>query len=446
MTSSQGSEPQDSGVYLQSLEVSDVLRIRSARLRFEPTGLTVVSGDNGQGKTSLMRAIRMALGGDDEVPNCPVRIGAEQGDVIAIVGKADGKVMFKIHRKLRAGGSYLEVEDARGDKVRRPRQTLTDLLGLIAIDPVAFADPPGCTTPDQRRKARLEILLRVSRIDGDLTEMRAAIATAEEDRLAAGRAMREEEKSGLALDPTGNPIIPETPDRGTPPTDAELAAARQALTEAIRDQSYRQEAEGRIRQYEAEVADLEKRLAEARQRLEAAQRGLAAAKSVVSVKAAQDALDALLARVPSQAEANAAASARAKAERYLRARDARAAADAAVHAARERLGTALRTAKYPTPAIRVTEDGDIVVVGPNGQAVPFEQESQARRIVVGFVVMAAIQPHLRLVLIEDGNDLDQKTLAGLAKLARDRGYQLVLERVARDVPGSIIIEDGEVAS
>lgn len=445
MTSSQGSDPQDSGVYLQSLEVSDVLRIKSARLRFEPTGLTVVSGDNGQGKTSLMRAIRMALGGDDEVPNCPVRIGAEQGDVIAIVGKADGKTLFKIHRKLRAGGSYLEVEDARGDKVRRPRQTLTDLLGLIAIDPVAFADPPGCTTPDQRRKARLEILLRVSRIDGDLAEMRAAIATAEEDRLAAGRAMREEEKSGLALDPTGNPVVPDLPDRGAPPTDGELAAARQALTEAIRDQSYRQEAEGRIRQYESEVADLEKRLADARQRLEAAQRGLAAVKPV-SVKAAQDALDALLSRVPSQAEANAAAAARAKAERYLRARDARAAADTAVHAARERLATALRTAKYPTPAIRVTEDGDIVVVGPTGQAVPFEQESQARRIVVGFVVMAAIQPHLRLVLIEDGNDLDQKTLAGLAKLARDRGYQLVLERVARDVPGSIIIEDGEVAS
>ena len=51
-------------VKIASLEAENVKRIRAVALEPSPSGLTVIGGNNNQGKTSILDTIAWALGGD----------------------------------------------------------------------------------------------------------------------------------------------------------------------------------------------------------------------------------------------------------------------------------------------------------------------------------------------------------------------------------------------
>ena len=51
-------------VKINSLEVENVKRVKAVALEPAESGLTVIGGRNGQGKTSVLDAIAWALGGD----------------------------------------------------------------------------------------------------------------------------------------------------------------------------------------------------------------------------------------------------------------------------------------------------------------------------------------------------------------------------------------------
>jgi hypothetical protein len=100
----------------------------------------------------------------------------------------------------------------------------------------------------------------------------------------------------------------------------------------------------------------------------------------------------------------------------------------------------LANAKWPVPGLGFGDEG----VTFNG--LPFEQASQAEARVVSFSVGAALNPELRVALIDDGEKLDKKSMRQLAELAAEKDMQVWIERVGDGDAGAIIIEDGEVAS
>lgn len=51
-------------VTITALEAENVKRIKAVALTPAPTGLTLVGGNNNQGKTSVLDALAWALGGD----------------------------------------------------------------------------------------------------------------------------------------------------------------------------------------------------------------------------------------------------------------------------------------------------------------------------------------------------------------------------------------------
>lgn len=63
-------------VKISSLELENVKRIRAVQIVPTSTGLTVIGGNNGQGKTSVLDAIAWALGGDRYRPSAPTRDGS----------------------------------------------------------------------------------------------------------------------------------------------------------------------------------------------------------------------------------------------------------------------------------------------------------------------------------------------------------------------------------
>ena len=71
-----------------------------------------------------------------------------------------------------------------------------------------------------------------------------------------------------------------------------------------------------------------------------------------------------------------------------------------------------------------------------------DPEAEAR--IVSFSIGAALNPDLRVVLIDDGEKLDKASMKHLAQLAADKDMQVWIERVGDGDAGAVIIEDGEV--
>ena len=52
-------------VTINKLEIENVKRVKAVKLEPSSTGLTIVGGNNNQGKTSVLDAIAWALGGNN---------------------------------------------------------------------------------------------------------------------------------------------------------------------------------------------------------------------------------------------------------------------------------------------------------------------------------------------------------------------------------------------
>jgi hypothetical protein len=88
----------------------------------------IASGANGKGKTSILRAIRAALAGNDIGPDA-IRIGADSAEILVNVDDVS------VRRAISRRGSTLTVE-RDGFAARKPQTFLSELLGLAPLDPL----------------------------------------------------------------------------------------------------------------------------------------------------------------------------------------------------------------------------------------------------------------------------------------------------------------------
>lgn len=139
-------------VKITALEAENVKRIKAVALTPSPTGLTLVGGNNNQGKTSVLDALAWALGGDRFRPDAAQRDGA--------VAPAHLKVTLSngviVERK--GKNSTLTVTDPTG---RRSGQQLLNAF----IEPLALDLPRFMEASD---KEKADILLRIIGIGAEL--------------------------------------------------------------------------------------------------------------------------------------------------------------------------------------------------------------------------------------------------------------------------------------
>lgn len=139
-------------VKITSLEAENVKRIKAVALTPAPTGLTLVGGNNNQGKTSVLDALAWALGGDRFRPDAAQRDGA--------IAPAHLKVTLSngvvVERK--GKNASLTVTDPTG---RRSGQQLLNAF----IEPLALDLPRFMEASD---KEKADILLRIIGVGTEL--------------------------------------------------------------------------------------------------------------------------------------------------------------------------------------------------------------------------------------------------------------------------------------
>lgn len=139
-------------VKITALEAENVKRIKAVALTPSPTGLTLVGGNNNQGKTSVLDALAWALGGERFRPTAAQRDGA--------VAPAHLKVTLSngvvVERK--GKNASLTVTDPTG---RRSGQQLLNAF----VEPLALDLPRFMEASD---KEKADILLRIIGIGAEL--------------------------------------------------------------------------------------------------------------------------------------------------------------------------------------------------------------------------------------------------------------------------------------
>ena len=139
-------------VKITALEAENVKRIKAVALTPSPTGLTLVGGNNNQGKTSVLDALAWALGGERFRPDAAQRDGA--------VAPAHLKVTLSngviVERK--GKNASLTVTDPTG---RRSGQQLLNAF----VEPLALDLPRFMESTD---KEKADILLRIIGVGSEL--------------------------------------------------------------------------------------------------------------------------------------------------------------------------------------------------------------------------------------------------------------------------------------
>lgn len=135
---------------ISHIRITNVLGIDS--LEFSPEGFTSIEGQNGQGKTSVLEAIKSATGvGHDATL---LRKGAEKGEVVLVLD--DGT---EIQERITASRTTRDVIKD-GKKLTKPSDTIKALTDALSVNPVEFLTA--------RKQDRVQVLLESMPIDLDL--------------------------------------------------------------------------------------------------------------------------------------------------------------------------------------------------------------------------------------------------------------------------------------
>lgn len=409
-------------VTITSLEAENVKRIKAVALTPAPTGLTLVGGNNNQGKTSVLDALAWALGGDRFRPDAAVRDGAMAPAHLKVT-LSNGVI---VERK--GKNSTLTVTDPTG---RRSGQQLLNAF----IEPLAL-DLPRFMEASDREKA--DILLKIIGIGAELHTRDLEIKSLYDKRTFTGQLAQQ--KKHFAEELIYYPDAPEDPVSAS-----DLIRQQQ---EILARNGENQRKRDRLAQltdlFERQkkvVADLEFQLSTEKQRLTTMQADVKIAQtsaadlqdeSTAELEASIRGIEETNQKVRANLE-----KARAEDEAARYASDYDKLTEAITQKRADRMAL-LNGADLPLPELSV-EDGALTYKGKH-----WRDMSGSDQLRVATAIIRRLNPDCGFVLLDKLEQMDITTLAEFGRWLESEGLQAIATRVSTGSECQIIIEDGMV--
>ena len=416
-------------VTITALEAENVKRIKAVAFAPSPTGLTLVGGNNNQGKTSVLDALAWALGGDRFRPDAAQRDGA--------IAPAHLKVTLSngvvVERK--GKNASLTVTDPTGR--RSGQQLLNAFVEPLALDLPRFMDASD--------KEKSDILLRIIGIGAELHTRDLEIKGLYDKRTFTGQLAAQ--KKHFAEEMISYPEAPDEPV---------------SASELIRQQQDILARNGENQRLRAQYAELEQQVQQCVDELKRTRERIATLQQLA------DELDAKHTKLFNQREtarktvsqlqdestAELEASIRDVEEtnRKVRANleKSRAEDEAAQYASEyDRLTESIQQkradrmallngADLPLPGLSV-EDG---VLTYNGKR--WRDMSGSDQLRVAAAIVRRLNPDCGFVLLDKLEQMDMTTLQEFSAWLEAEGLQAIATRVSTGSECQIIIEDGMV--
>ena len=409
-------------VKIAALEAENVKRIKAVALTPSPTGLTIVGGNNNQGKTSVLDALAWALGGEKFRPTAAVRDGALAPPHLKVI-LSNGVV---VERK--GKNSSLTVTDPTGQ--RSGQQLLNAFVEPLALDLPRFMQASD--------KDKADTLLNIIGVGDALTGLDREIKALYDRRTVIGQIGAQKRHAAEELT--------EYPDAPSEPVSAiELIQQQQ---EILLHNADNQRKRMKLAQLEEQERQLGRRVQELSQELEMVEHQLTAVQQDVqdatkTVAQLQDESTAELEQsirnveeINRQVSANLAKSkAQDEAERYAQEYTALTEQIKAKRTARMDL---LNGADLPLTGLGV-EDGSLTYNGKHWQDM-----SGSDQLRVATAIVRRLNPDCGFVLLDKLEQMDLATLAEFGSWLQAEGLQAIATRVSTGGECQIIIEDGRV--
>ena len=402
-------------VTVTELRAENFKRVKAVQIEPAETGLTVLGGNNNQGKTSVLDAIAWTLGGDRFRPSQAKREGSVIPPDIRI-RLSNGLVVERNGKN-----SSLKVIDTKGN--RAGQQLLNTFIETFALDLPRFMSATG--------KEKAQTLLKIIGVGDQLFALERQENELYQERLAVGRIA--DQKKMAAKEMSFWEGLPEEPVSAS-----ELIRQQQDILARNGENARKRARRDEIQREMKQTADQLKELRTKHEKLEE--------DFAIACREAEDLQDEsteeLEANIRRIDETNA----------KIRTNMAKAAAEqeaknygdqydgltAKIEDVRKQRIDLLNGADMPLPGLSV-QDGELTY---NGQA--WDNMSGSEQLKVSTAIVRRLNPECGFVLLDKLEQMDLNTLREFGQWLQQEGLQAIATRVSTGDECSIIIEDGMV--
>lgn len=414
-------------VKISSLELENVKRIKAVRLVPTDKGLTVIGGDNGQGKTSVLDAIAWALGGDRFRPSTPNRDGSMVPPRIRIE-MSNGLIVERAGKN-----SALKVTDPTGQ--RGGQQLLNSFVEELALNLPKFMEGSG--------KEKADTLLKIIGVGDQLRQLETKEKQLYNQRLAIGRIAEQKAKFAKEL-----PFYDGVPEQ--PVSAMELIRRQQEIllhnAENQRKRDKVQQISRELQQGSTELSELEAKIksmmeqrTQMRYRLDRLEEDLQSAQktaqelqdeSTAQLEADLQSIDAINVKVRANLD-------REKAEEEAQNYDRQyGQLTEEIEDTRKKKYDLLSGARMPLEDLSV-EDGELTYKGKK-----WDGMSASEQLKVSTAIVRELNPRCGFVLLDKLEQMDLHTLREFGDWLTGQNLQAIATRVSKGSECSVIIEDG----
>ena len=412
----------DANVKINVLEIENVKRIKAVTVNPKSNGLTLIGGNNNQGKTSVLDSIAWALGGKDFMPSNAAR----EGSIVPPRLKVTLSNGFVVERK--GKNSDLKVTDPTGKKAGQT--LLNEFIEKLALNLPKFMNSSN--------KEKADTLLKIIGVGDELAKLEYEEKELYQQRLIAGRIA--DQKRKYADEQVYYEGVPE--DLISP---QELINQQQAILAQNGENQRKRE---RVTQYEYQVNVLSEEVARVKALLESKEKELNKATADLGI-AKMDAMD-LIDQSTEELEKSLAEieeinrKVRANLDKMKADEEAKHYAseyntlDTKISVVRENKYKLLAGADLPLEGLSV-EDGELTFKGKK-----WDSMSGSEQLRVSTAIVRKLNPQCGFVLLDKLEQMDLITLNEFAAWLESEGLQAIATRVSTGDECSIIIEDGLV--
>lgn len=407
---------------INKLEIENVKRVKAVRLEPTTNGLTIIGGDNGQGKTSVLDAIAWALGGERYAPSKPQREGSVIPPYLKIV-MDNGLV---VERK--GKNSSLVVIDPDGQK--SGQQLLNSFVEELAINLPKFINSTN--------KEKANILLQIIGVGEQLATLELKENEIYNKRHTIGQIA--DQKKKFAEEQTYYPEAPkELISASTLIKQQQEILARNG--ENMRKRQNKVSIERDITRIDEMIKEAETKLKELYSKQLALNESLGIAnkdildlidESTHELENSINDIDTINIKVRANLDKEKAEEdAKEYTEQYSK-------LSAELSNIREEKADLLKNANLPLPGLSV-EDGELIY---NNQK--WDNMSSSEQLIVSASIVRKLKPQCGFILLDKLEQMDLKTLDIFGKWLEDEGLQAIATRVSTGEECSVIIEDGYI--
>lgn len=405
---------------INKLEIENVKRVKAVKAEFTPNGLTVIGGNNNQGKTSILDAIAWALGGNKYKPSQAQRQGSVTPPHLHVVMN-NGLIVERSGKN-----STLKVIDPNGKK--GGQQLLNDFVEELAINLPKFMESTS--------KEKANTLLQIIGVGPKLQELEMKEGELYNERRTIGQIA--DQKKKFAEEQTYYPDAPH-----------ELISIKELVNEQqdiLARNGENQRKRDNLSNLEKQHAFQSQKVAQLMEELEKEQTKLAELTEDVNV--AKKSVSELKDESTEELERNLAEideinrKVRANLDKDKAEEDANQYKDKYqeltrnIESVRKEKADLLNSADLPLPELSV-DNGELIYKGQK-----WDNMSGSDQLKVATAIVRKLKPNCGFILLDKLEQMDMQTLEEFNQWLEQEQLQGIATRVSTGDECSIIIEDG----